>query len=328
MIFGSSLPYVLPSPLSGLEECSAGGYEMYDDRGLARAEEQAVAEQRDGRCPVGEETVQQMGRPDHQSRARSSPPASSTRRDVRTEIWLEQHKEQLRGGQFPPGFSRAPLSSGLHHQQHLRPHHHHPRSGSYGGNSRSHTRHSSPSQWSMSQYSHSQCVTPRSGAGGSIFNPAKGQHLGGLSSSLPRSHHGADHSSGYRQMGAATPPALQITSPVTPRDFSSGYNSPRASEDLQRHASDEFVYGEQLRQRGRERERGAGRRRGRPAFPPARAPARASTPAGAAGPPGRTSSSPAANRRGPQGRWQDVGGYATLRMAGERLPDLCGESGD
>ena len=107
----------------------------------------------------------------------------------------------------------------------------------------------------MSQYSHSQCVTPRSGAGGSIFNPAKGQHLGGLSSSLPRSHHGADHSSGYRQMGAATPPALQITSPVTPRDFSSGYNSPRASEDLQRHASDEFVYGEQLRQRGRERER-------------------------------------------------------------------------
>jgi len=107
----------------------------------------------------------------------------------------------------------------------------------------------------MSQYSHSQCVTPRSGAGGSIFNPAKGQHLGGLSSSLPRSHHGADHSSGYRQMGAATPPALQITSPVTPRDFSSGYNSPRASEDLQRHASDEFVYGGQLRQRGRERER-------------------------------------------------------------------------
>lgn len=233
----------------------AGGYEMDRDKHHVRAEEQDVAEHRGGCCPV-----LQVGPDHHQVRTRSSPSVSpmssmslSTGRDVRTEMWLEQHKDQMRGGQFSPGFARAPLTSGLHHQQHLRPHH--PRSGSYGGQSHSHTRNSSPSQWSLSQYSHSQCVTPRSGASGSIFHAGKGQHLGGLSSSLPKSHHVGDRSSGYRQMGAATPPALQITSPVTPRDFSSGYNSPRASEDLQRYASDEFPYGGQARHRGPGRER-------------------------------------------------------------------------
>lgn len=227
---------------------------MDGDKQHARVEEEDAGEQRYGRSPV-----QRMG-PDHQPwPARSSPPPSSTGRDVRTEMWLEQHKDQMRGGQFPPGFVRAPSASGPHYQQHLRPHH--PRSGSYGGNSHSQTRNSSPSQWSLSQHSHSQCVTPRSGASGSMFQGAKNQRVGGLSSSLPRSHHGGDRSSGYRQMGTATPPALQITSPVTPRDFSSGYNSPRASEDLQRYTSDEFVYGGQTRQRRTERGRERGRER-------------------------------------------------------------------
>ena len=43
-------------------------------------------------------------------------------------------------------------------------------------------------------------------------------------------------------MGTVTPPTLQITSPVTPRDYSSSYNSPRASEDMQRYTSDEFPF--------------------------------------------------------------------------------------
>lgn len=225
--------------------------------------------------------------------ARSSPTFSAGGRDVRTEMWLEQHTEQMRGGQFPPGFVRSPLmpggatgrggmgiqarNSGVYsqqsrlHQAHqvYHPHRsHHPRSGSYGGNSYTQTRQSSPSQWSLSQYSqsHGQCATPRSGVSGSFGvhgkdgggglqgnknNKSGRQVTRGLS--LSRSQHAVDRS-GYPiggTVGTMTPPALQITSPVTPRDYSSGYNSPRISEDLQRYTSDEFKCGGQVRQRER-----------------------------------------------------------------------------
>ena len=186
----------------------------------------------------------------------------------RTAMWLEEHTEQ--GVLGSPGFVRSPLvgnkgeggggvevpragptRGGIH-----------PRSGSYGG-SMGHgfgmSRQSSPSQWSVSQYSQtSRCMTPSGNVGGGFVGAGVTLHVHSRGMPLPGTagcgetggesgggtSHGQIHISSLQQSphvpGMSTPPALQITSPVTPRDYSSGYNSPRASEDLQRYTSDEF----------------------------------------------------------------------------------------